>query len=444
VRARLVEICGGRAVVTTPLTLPQTLVGRDPAADVFIGHDRVSRRHAVIRRVRGGHEILDLESGNGTAVNGERIGQAVPLDPGDRIELAGEVMLIYETSGAGARWAAAFALLVFVAGGAGFFWWRSQQPDPILRRAADRAAEAVAAWERGEKVTARKGLQVAAGLLYSNGYLDHVRRAEVMPAAFAMIERDRTFDRDLNVIFRASLADEQSQPISKTPIQPDACRLGQVPAADLEPCIQEWVGHVMAALRQDPSDVPADFYREVGRRMLRERGFIDRSLRRGESVVPLLKAELEGAKMPPLLHYLALIESGYRPDAGSPAGAGGLWQFMPPTARHYGLAVGKGLDERRDVEKSTRAAARYLRDLVFEFGGNSLLLALAGYNRGENGVRRALKRLDDPFSDRSYWRLVEADLLPEETAQYVTRFMAAAVAGEGGLPRQEVMAEAGF
>ncbi len=106
-RARLVEIRSGRAVTTTYLTLPQTLVGRDPAADVYIEHDRVSRRHAVIRRVRGRHEILDLESGNGTAVNGEPIREAVPLEPGDSIELAGQVMLIYEVSGSGVRWAAA-------------------------------------------------------------------------------------------------------------------------------------------------------------------------------------------------------------------------------------------------------------------------------------------------------------------------------------------------
>ena len=88
--------------------------------------------------------------------------------------------------------------------------------------------------------------------------------------------------------------------------------------------------------------------------------------------------------------------------------------------------------------------AAYLRALTFEFGGDALLLALASYNRGENGVRRALKRLDDPFSERSYWRLVDRGLLPEETRAYVPRFMAAAVAGEGGLPSLERLAEAGY
>ena len=83
-------------------------------------------------------------------------------------------------------------------------------------------------------------------------------------------------------------------------------------------------------------------------------------------------------------------------------------------------------------------------NLVFEFGSDALLLALAGYNHGQGQVRAKLKRLDDPFSDRSYWGLVENGLLPEETALYVTRFVAAAIAGEGGVPSREVLAAAGY
>ena len=117
---------------------------------------------------------------------------------------------------------------------------------------------------------------------------------------------------------------------------------------------------------------------------------------------------------------------------------------MPGTARDYGLLVRGRVDERKDPRKSTRAAAAYLNDLTFEFGGGSLLLALAGYNRGQNAVRSALKRLEDPFSDRSYWRLVEQGLLPRETALYVARFMSAAVAGEAGLPSRRALEAAGY
>jgi membrane-bound lytic murein transglycosylase D len=158
----------------------------------------------------------------------------------------------------------------------------------------------------------------------------------------------------------------------------------------------------------------------------------------------MMRGELERKKMPPLLHYVAAIESGYRSEARSHAGAVGLWQFMPRTAADYGLRVGGEGDEREDPEKATRAAAHYLQHLVFEFGSDALLLALAGYNYGQERVRGALKKLEDPFHDRSYWRLVERGLLPEETAAYVARFTAAALAGEAGLPREETLRAAGY
>ena len=119
-----------------------------------------------------------------------------------------------------------------------------------------------------------------------------------------------------------------------------------------------------------------------------------------------------------------------------------MWQFMPATARGYGLRVDAEVDERTDPEKATRAAAHYLRDLAFEFGGDALLLAIASYNKGENGIRRALKKLDDPRTERSYWTLVQRDLLPQETRDYVPRLIAAAALGEGGLPSRDVVSRA--
>jgi membrane-bound lytic murein transglycosylase D len=111
-----------------------------------------------------------------------------------------------------------------------------------------------------------------------------------------------------------------------------------------------------------------------------------------------------------------------------------MWQFIRGTAVRYDLKVTAGTDERKDWEKSTVAAAAYLNDLAFDFGVDALFLALAGYNRGEGGVRRALRNLSNPYTDRSYWRLKELQMLPEETRNYVPRFVAHAVAGEGGLP----------
>ncbi|MBD3272160.1 MAG: transglycosylase SLT domain-containing protein, partial [Elusimicrobia bacterium] len=122
--------------------------------------------------------------------------------------------------------------------------------------------------------------------------------------------------------------------------------------------------------------------------------------------------------LPEELVYLPIIESRYSIGDVSWAGAVGLWQFMKHTARAYGLRVDFWIDERKDPEKSTRAAAQYLKELYFWF--NDWHLALAAYNRGENGIGRDLK-----FSrTTNFNHLVERDAIPQETEKYVPQFMA--------------------
>ncbi len=117
--------------------------------------------------------------------------------------------------------------------------------------------------------------------------------------------------------------------------------------------------------------------------------------------------------VPRELLVVAAVESSYDPLALSSRGARGLWQLMPETAARLGLRVGQRVDERVHPVRSTRAAARYLRELYLEFG--DWLLALAAYNAGEARVAAAIERA----GTRDFWRLAAVGLLPEETRRYV-------------------------
>jgi membrane-bound lytic murein transglycosylase D len=145
----------------------------------------------------------------------------------------------------------------------------------------------------------------------------------------------------------------------------------------------------------------------------------DRFMERGARYRTLVQEILADNGVPPEMYYLAMIESGYASRARSRASAVGIWQFIAPTARRYGLRVDHEVDERIDIRRSTKAAARYLLDLREEFG--SWYLAMAAYNCGEGRIRRIIKR----HKTRDYWTLMRQNALPAETAQYVPKFQAA-------------------
>jgi membrane-bound lytic murein transglycosylase D len=144
--------------------------------------------------------------------------------------------------------------------------------------------------------------------------------------------------------------------------------------------------------------------------------------RKAGRYAPAIKAELSRAGLPTDLVWLSLIESSHNPTIASPAGAAGLWQFMPDAARSYGLVVDRWVDERLDPERSTQAAIRYLSDLYRRFG--SWDLSMAAYNMGYGGLSRSVKK----FNTNSFWELARYEAgIPWETTLYVPKILATAV-----------------
>ena len=142
----------------------------------------------------------------------------------------------------------------------------------------------------------------------------------------------------------------------------------------------------------------------------------------------MISRKLASRGMPQELIYLAMIESGFNPTARSPVKASGLWQFMGPTARQYGLRVTRRVDERNNPARATDAALNYLGYLYERFG--SWYLAAAAYNTGEGRVGRVLQQVTGRKrgTDADFYRI--AHRLPRETRDYVPKLIAAARIGK--------------
>lgn len=194
--------------------------------------------------------------------------------------------------------------------------------------------------------------------------------------------------------------------------------------------LEQRVKELAAALNEDSSKVKPSFVSVVGEQVthLRKDKLALRILReKGDLYLPEAMRALKKKRLPPEMAYLAYIESKFDPRAKSPSGAVGLWQFMIPTARQYGLKVepARKIDERTDPAKATEAAAEYLDFLIRD--RSSAFKAIASYNTGQGSVSRASRKVEDYLAHGDYFYLAQKGLIPQETRDYVPRFLAAAI-----------------
>ena len=147
--------------------------------------------------------------------------------------------------------------------------------------------------------------------------------------------------------------------------------------------------------------------------------YMDRVFTRSSRYIWFIMDEINKRGMPPDIALLPIVESAYDPFAYSHGRAAGLWQFIPGTARRFGVRQNWWYDGRRDVVDSTRAALDYLQFLHKEFDGD-WELAIAGYNSGEGNVRRAIRRNKSAGKPTDFWHLK----LPRETRAYVPKLLA--------------------
>ena len=152
--------------------------------------------------------------------------------------------------------------------------------------------------------------------------------------------------------------------------------------------------------------------------LFQRREQVSKLLSLSEYYFPIFERYLDQHSLPLELKYLPIIESALNPNAKSPAGATGIWQFMYFTAKEYGLRINSYLDERKDIYKATNAACNYFLKSysVFENWG----LAIASYNAGRRNVTKAIRRSGGKLN---YWEI--RPFLPQETRNYIPSFIAA-------------------
>lgn len=240
------------------------------------------------------------------------------------------------------------------------------------------------------------------------------------------LDEEPAYDVALLEAGTSSLAGAQLSPNEAIDLDMEAERADERAALDeIEAGAPKKIVSILAVTGTVTYDIPVSEDEKVGQwisyLMGRGRHWYEIWLARSTRYVPIFQPILEEYGLPKDLIFLAMIESGFSPNAYSWAHAAGPWQFMPYTGKRFGLEVGFWVDERRDFVASTHAAAKYLKLLYKDFG--DWHLAWAAYNAGEGRIGTALRR----SGAKNFWALSKTRHIRRETRHYVPKLIAAAI-----------------
>ncbi|SRR5579875_1914495 len=429
-----------------------TRLGRSPDNDIVLDDPRVSSHHVEIRRVDGVYRLCDLNSTNGTYVAGQRVTETV-LAPRAVFQLGSfgpELQFVIEDALPDANQTLAAPDLPPLAGH-NSVPPISKEEEKLLSRAVARARRArrSGAFDQtgmimrvmlGEALhrSSRKfklAIAILAGVLAGvsvYGALE-IRKLgsekQALDAQMRKIELRLESNQDpaetQRLLARLDAFQGEEKALEKTMLY----RLG--PGRREDP-VAGGIRSLMAEFGAETYSIPPEFLDAVNRFIARytgpDRATTERALGDARPNIETMRRVFEQENLPADLAYMAVAESGMRAGEASDSGAVGWWQFTAATAKHFGLRIDGRTDERRDVRKSTLAAAKYIRELILDFGaGSSVMLALAAYDLGPAKVKQAIRRVSDPIRQRDFWYLYRTRALPAETRDYVPKVIAAMI-----------------
>jgi hypothetical protein len=453
--AWLVRLSGPLAGIRYPVSQSITTVGRGAQNDIPITDSpTVSIRHLEIRKDGGEFKLYDLNSTNGTLVDGQRVAEAALKAPCNiRLGDSGpELTFVFEEPPQ-----------------AGFEQTIEMRRGSVLPAGADALTEELATREHDDllieavarsHLTRQKGIgdQTLMLMRHTLHKAVHRTRRKLVTIIVALVisllavsafgtwkirslktERDRIDTAIKNIEARLQVTNpdqpEASELYERLNDYEDRARslegdlLYRVTVHKSTDPVEKEIKSLLAQFGAETYTVPSEFLEQTKRFIQRYQGpdrpHIARGLGEARGQIDTVRDIFEQEHLPPDLAYMSIVESSLIIESSSRAGAAGLWQFTPATARAYGLNVNGATDERLDTRKSTRAACRYIRELILDFGaGSSVMLALAAYNVGPSKVKQAIRRVTDPIKQRNFWYLYRVRALPEETREYVPKVIA--------------------
>jgi membrane-bound lytic murein transglycosylase D len=433
---------------TAELTGPAT-IGRDASCDVSIHNDLVSRHHVKLYPDAGQWLIIDLDSGNGTFLDSVRIQQAIlPRLSTLRLGSDGPRLWI-EVAGAQADASEEEIAAHYFGDDADHDVGHRTM---MVRRAYRRVSKEQKRRYRGivggavgllllsvgigiyQYLMLQKSLQIATDIFYN------------MKSLQVQVSSLDDFVRESGDMARLTEVNVRREELRAMETQYDQLlhELGV-----LGPGLSEEDRIILRVARmfgECEVNMPPGFVREVKNYIEKWKttGRLHEALQRMHqyNLASIIRAAMLSNDLPPQFLYLALQESGFNARAVGPQTrfgiAKGIWQFIPATARHYGLRTGPLVelrrhdpkDDRFDVHRATDAAARYLRDIYYNEAQASGLLVIASYNWGPANIRKRISEMPDNPRDRNFWRLLEQHDIPQETYDYVFYIVSAIVIGE--------------
>ena len=425
-------------------------IGRAETNGIVLNDDVVSGEHLELRKSGGGWEIVDLGSTNGTFINGKRVIH-VPVGP----------LTVVRLGDPGPE------LRLTIHGLAAKDETRKLLPDDIVDRYLARETPdgmstrtgliRMAFQERREQDTRSwmkrtRHLRIAVGILLvlSAGAAGvavwQARRVSALRAAAGdVFNTMKSLELDVRRLQAAAGPDRSiEEHRARLEAQYDDLLKTLGIYSPRTPADVQLIYRTVHRLGESEATVPRGFVDEVRKYIKRwDRAELSAAIARAnaQKLGPRVSEILLQHHLPREFFFLALQESRFEPRAIGPSTrfgvAKGMWQFIPPTAEAYGLRVGPlqgerlfdPSDERHNVAKATKAAARYLEDLYTTDAQASGLLVMASYNMGETRVLKMIRSLPESPTQRNFWALLEKHRarVPNETYDYVFRVVAAAV-----------------